>query len=86
MHHAAPFAAVRWTNLYDPARFVFLGDLIGGPVGDVFGPAIDETNLSTLDGRSRRLTHSRYWAADQSPVRTEALRRAINLLDVPPPG
>ena len=86
MHHAAPFAAVRWTNLYDPARFVFLGDLIGGPVGDVFGPAIDETNLSTLDGRSRRLTHSRYWAADQSPVRIEALRQAINLLDVPPPG
>ena len=49
-------------------------------------PAIDEADLSTLDGRSRRLTHSRYWAADQSPVRIEALRKAINLMDVPPAG
>jgi hypothetical protein len=40
LHHAAPFAAVRWTNVYDPATLVFFGDVIGGPLASVFGPAI----------------------------------------------
>jgi hypothetical protein len=36
--HNAPFAAVRWTNLYFPVRFGFFGDVVGGPLVDVFGP------------------------------------------------
>jgi hypothetical protein len=31
LHRAAPFAVVRWTNIYDPAKLVFFGDIIGGP-------------------------------------------------------
>jgi hypothetical protein len=42
-HHAALFAYTRWTNIHSPARFVLWGDLISGPVGDVFG-------LETGDG------------------------------------
>jgi hypothetical protein len=40
LHSAAPFAVVRWTNIYDPARLVFSGDIIGGPLARTFGPAI----------------------------------------------
>jgi hypothetical protein len=40
LHHAAPFAAVRWTNIYDPAMVVFFGDVICGPLRQIFGPAI----------------------------------------------
>jgi hypothetical protein len=32
LHHAAPFAAVWWTNVSDPATLVFFGDVIGGPL------------------------------------------------------
>lgn len=32
-HHAAMFAAVRWTNIYDPYSYILLGDLVSGPVG-----------------------------------------------------
>src|SRR5262249_34005438 len=45
LHYAAPFAAVRWTNLFDPAALVFFGDVIGGPLAGVFGPAIADINL-----------------------------------------
>ncbi len=32
LHHAAPFAVVRWVNVYDTASLVFRGDIIGGPL------------------------------------------------------
>src|SRR5262245_51371888 len=31
LHHGAPFAVTRWTNLYFP------GDIVGGPIAGVFG-------------------------------------------------
>ncbi|WP_425073879.1 hypothetical protein [Sagittula sp. S175] len=36
-HHAALFAYTRWTNLYAPEKAIVTGDLIAGPVGEVFG-------------------------------------------------
>ena len=41
-HHASTFAAVRWTNIHDrPNRWLFLlGDVVSGPVGDLFGGAV----------------------------------------------
>src|SRR5215471_3917574 len=50
LHHAAPFAAVRWTNVYDPASLVFFGDVIGGPLGPVLGPAIIDVDLKARRG------------------------------------
>jgi hypothetical protein len=60
LHHAAPFAVVRWTNIYDPAALVFFGDIVGGPLANVFGPAIVDVNLKELRGRqSWSFTHNR---------------------------
>jgi hypothetical protein len=84
LHHAAPFAAVRWTNVYDPAKLVFFGDVIGGPLAGVLGPAIIDVDLRWLRGRqSGSFTHTKYWEIDDEPVHIEALRRAVNLLDRP---
>jgi hypothetical protein len=93
LHHAAPFAVVRWTNIYDPARFIFCGDVISGPLADVFGPAIKDVDLRKLRGaQSWRFTHTDYWTNTEKPQdgtvanvppHIKALRAAVNLLDKP---
>jgi hypothetical protein len=82
LHHAAPFAAVRWTNVFDPATLVFFGDVIGGPLAPVFGPAIVDINLNARRGgrQSCSFTHTKYWALDEAS-RIAACREAVNLLD-----
>ena len=64
LHHAAPFAAVRWINVYDPAMLVFFGDVISGPLRHLFGPAIVDVNLKERRGnrQSWTFTHTEYWA------------------------
>jgi hypothetical protein len=84
LHHAAPFAAVRWTNVFDPAALVFFGDVIGGPLAPVFGPAIIDIDLKQRRGgrQSLTFTHTKYWALDEAS-RIAACREAVNLLDRP---
>ncbi|PRY84805.1 hypothetical protein [Donghicola tyrosinivorans] len=36
-HHAALFAYTRWTNLYSEEKYILTGDLVSGPVAEVFG-------------------------------------------------
>src|SRR5215831_5510473 len=83
LHHAAPFAVMRWTNIYDTASLVFRGDIIGGPLANVFGPAIIDVDLKSLRGQSRSFTHTKYWELDGEPIHIDVLRRAVNLLDRP---
>jgi hypothetical protein len=68
LHHAAPFAVTRWTNLYFPAKFGLLGDLVGGPLHEDFGPGILDvpvrtTALAGLAGLTP-FAHTRYWRAE----------------------
>jgi hypothetical protein len=83
LHHAAPFAVVRWINVYDTASLVFRGDIIGGPLAKPFGPAIIDIDLKSLRGQSRSFTHTKYWEIDGEPTHIDVLRRAVNLLDEP---
>ena len=89
MHHAAPFAAVRWTNIYDPHRLIFAGDIISGPLAPVFGSGIRDINLKGLRGQSACFSHTLYWSVPKGRTSSaglpqiEALQRAINLLDQP---
>jgi hypothetical protein len=50
LHHAAPFSVVRWTNIYDPASLVYRGDIVSGPVRDVFGQGIEDSDLQAVRG------------------------------------
>ena len=89
LHHAAPFAAVRWTNIYDPALLVAFGDLISGPAAPIFGPAVIDVNLRTQrrlkkqGGQSWSFTHTKYWALPEKsttvPAHIEELRIALDL-------
>ena len=82
LHHAAPFAAVRWTNVFDPAKLVAFGDVIGGPLAHLFGDAITDIDLRARRGgrQSWQFTHTKYWSLDE-PTRLAACREAVNLLD-----
>lgn len=85
-HHAACFAAVRWTNIYDPHHPVLRGDIISGPLAAVFGEGIRDINLQELRGPSSGFSHTLYWkptADDPAGHHLDALRKAIDLLDTP---
>src|SRR5690606_23359937 len=46
LYEGAPFAVVRWTNLYFPARFHFFGDWFGGPLRPLFGTGIKDVVIT----------------------------------------
>jgi hypothetical protein len=65
LHHAAPFAVTRWTNLYFPARFGLFGDIVGGPLRPELGHGILDLPVRTqaLSGFMNHtlLAHTSYW-------------------------
>jgi hypothetical protein len=87
LNESSPFAAVRWTNLYFPARWGLLGDAVGGPVAPVFGEWVLDVPLREGMTRWKRrslLSHTAYWRAGRrrgsgSEAHVEELRRAIGL-------
>lgn len=81
-HHAAVFGPTRWTNLYFPARLVFWGDVIAGPLVPLFGPGIRDVPVRTRR-RLGLLSHTLYWdgGAQSVPEHIQALRNAVNLLN-----
>ncbi len=81
LHHAAPFAAVRWTNFHDPARWILRGDIIGGPLACHFGPGIVDVDLSACRGPSSGFSHTLYWDPKAAPAQLAVIRHAMNLLD-----
>lgn len=89
-HFAAPFAAVRWTNIFDESWNPALGDLVSGPMQRDFGPGIADrpvaiTRPGWVPMTDRIFTHTQYWAWHESydpenpPYHICLLRRALNL-------
>ncbi len=88
IHFAAPFAAVRWTNLYDKHWLPLFGDIVSGPLTKLFGPGIADKPVAITRPRwlpiaNRLFTHTLYWTWDQSyangkePEHIRLLRDAI---------
>jgi len=86
LHHAAPFAVTRWSNIYVPLRLGLLGDLVGGPLRPVFGPGVRDVAADAGPLQfTPFLTHTRYWkgsAATKPAGRTTALRALCTALDL----
>ena len=91
-HHAAVFAATRWTNIFDSHKAVFFGDIISGSVTENFGPGIEEHEVEIKRPflfwqTSRFFTHTSYWRWDPTfdedgvPEQIAALRSAVALDD-----
>lgn len=91
LHHAALFACVRWTNLYFPAWGGLFGDLVGGPLKEVFGPGVNDVPVTCVRwkgwARFNPAIHTAYWrsepvrptAAEAPPLALDALKSALNL-------
>jgi hypothetical protein len=47
-HHAALFAYTRWTNLYSDQKMILSGDLISGPLAQVFGLCVPSGSEATV--------------------------------------
>lgn len=91
-HHAAIFAAVRWTNIYDPHNWLgfLIGDPISGPVSPNFGAGIKDIKVRIPKGSlgiPRLFTHTQYWqwrdewTDGNVPAHIAHLRHAVDLLD-----
>lgn len=88
-HFAAPFAAVRWTNIYDEHWFPLIGDIVSGPLAESFGPGVDQVKVKMKRaGRppllNRIFTHTLYWTWQKgyespSPEHIRVLRKALDL-------
>ncbi len=82
---SSPFAVVRWTNLWFPAVGGFFGDWFGGPLGPLFGFAIEDRKL--LGNKPGRLlpggAHSRYFSYpdDQDPDGVAKVVQSVLRLD-----
>ena len=82
-HHAAPFAAVRWTNIYAPRKAILWGDVVGGEVAPLFGAGVKDVALEGAVAGDF-IAHTHYWDVDRADdVHLKALRAAVNLLDEP---
>ena len=82
LHHATPFAAVSWTNIHDPSRFIFAGDIISGPLSARFGNGVRDVDLRALRGQSICFSHTHYWRLSRSGMAgadVRALREALDL-------
>lgn len=90
VHFAAPFAAVRWTNVFDEHPLPLFGDIVSGPLRRDFGPGIAEHRVKITRPRwppwlDRFFTHTRYWSWHDSydparpPEHIALLRQALNI-------
>jgi hypothetical protein len=46
LYHGAPFAVVRWTNLWFPPHYWFFGDWFGGPLAPLFGNGVRDVPIN----------------------------------------
>ena len=85
LYHAAPFAVVRWTNMWFPARLRFFGDWFGGPLAHLYGEGIEDIRLEGPGWLWRHfpgVAHTRYFSFpnDISDLSvTKKLRDAMEL-------
>jgi hypothetical protein len=71
LHHGAVFGCTRWTNVYFPARLGFFGDLVGGPLHEVFGQGICDIPVDSAEWggwlKHSPMIHTHYWNKDTVP-------------------
>ncbi|MCB2411122.1 hypothetical protein [Hymenobacter lucidus] len=83
LHYAAVFGPTRWSNVYFPARAIVYGDVIGGPLRNVFGLGIRDCPVRTSIWGGF-LSHTNYWTPENKQTTGEhiqVLQRVINLLN-----
>lgn len=81
-NHSAVFAPTRWTNLYFPCAWTLKGDVVGGPLQQVFGAGIRDIPVSTTI-QGGLLNHTHYWefprSTEETPAHIAALRNVLRI-------
>ncbi len=77
--HGAPFALVRWTNLYFPHTGIMRGDPVGGPVSGTFGAWVRDRPLPAPGGGFAGFAHTKYVDTSRTRAHTVLLREALDL-------
>jgi pimeloyl-ACP methyl ester carboxylesterase len=86
MHHAAPYAATRWTNIFDIGNLITTGDPFSGALRQNFGAGIEEHRVELRHPRWGRIfTHTQYWSLESTgrevlPDGTEGARSHLEVL------
>ncbi len=78
-HHAAVFGPVVWTNIYFDNLLLVFGDIISGPVRDLFGRGVLDVRLKIGAPVFRHLDYWKDAGKTPAPPWLKALRRAVNL-------
>ena len=88
LHHGAPFAVTAWTNLFAPVKAFVSGDLVGGPVREVFGEGIHDipVNIEPAWRARSPAAHTSYWATSAKHPNEQALRALRQAIDVDSDG
>lgn len=80
-HHAAVFAATRWTNIYFPCEWIVKGDVIGGPIEHLFGYGIRDLPVES-DEQGGIFLHTLYWKSKyEDAPHLQDFRNALDLVD-----
>ena len=83
LHHAAPFACTRWTNIWFPAAAGLFGDPFGGPLAELFGAGVVDRPVTAGRWWVRRrpfLAHISYWSDPDEPPQGYANGHHVRLL------
>lgn len=84
LYDAAPFAVIRWTNLWFPTRALFFGDWFGGPLAPLFGAGVADVPIRSgsrwrhAPGKAHAMYFSEIAASPDGPLAVsfhDALRR-----------
>lgn len=92
LHESAPFAVVRWTNLWFPHHLGFFGDWFGGALAEIYGEGVHDVpitgnmryaRLGPLRGRLvPAAPHSWYFTYPDDTASTSATTELRNALDL----
>lgn len=84
VHHAAPFAAVRWTNIYDKRQWILGGDFVSGPLRENFGAGLADIRVvihrKVLGLWTRIFTHTLYWDVESRGKEAQGNRTHVGLV------
>ncbi|MCP4184156.1 MAG: alpha/beta hydrolase [Hyphomicrobiales bacterium] len=88
LYHAAPFAVVRWSNMWFPAHLGFFGDWFGGPLRRLFGAGIKDHALDKNDWKRflPAWAHTLYFTYPDDEEAGSATKILHNFMELKPDG
>lgn len=78
--HLTPFLCTRWTNIFFPHKYLIVGDLVGGPVRNLFGAGIRDIPVGLTGLSNLLLSHTRYWKYNEKEKNAKSIKHPSEAL------